>query len=171
MSMSSPPSANAPYRVPSITVSSVIEALQQFNPAVVPSPPGHETVVRMIHRRKPYLSVVVYTTVVEGEARRIGEDAIRVFVRHENSGRLLIGFPKIYRGPAWSRILADRVRNVFQLIRMDELPRCVNCETLMILMAPRGREGALLWVCPQRDGPFQPCRLVDARPGVLHVRS
>lgn len=149
-----------------VTLGALLDCLQSFHPEVLPARLGQETVIRMVHRRKPYLSIVVFTTIVGEAARKSGEDAIRVFVRHENSGRLLLGLPRVHRTPTWGRHLAERVRHLFQLIRMDELPRCMNCETLMILIAPRGKQGPLLWACPQRDGPLQPCRLTDVRPGV-----
>lgn len=152
--------------VPAVTITNMMEILAQFQPQTMQARAGQETVIRMQHRWKPYVSVVVYTTVVGGDARGAGEDAIRLFIRHENSGRLLMGFPRIYRNGSWARALFERVRHAFHLVSTDHIPRCYVCETLMILLSPRGKQGPLMWVCPERDGPFLPCRIPDVRPGV-----
>lgn len=148
-----------------------LQLLASYAPEWDRVPPGRESVIRLRHRKKPYLSVVVYTTLVNGQARNIGQDAIRVYIRHENSGRLLVGFPKIYRTHQWGDQMVARVRQAFNLIKTDSLPRCPACETLMILVSPRDQKHVFLWVCPGQDSPPIPSTLHDVRTGHGNTHS
>lgn len=86
------------------------------------------------------LSLRVYTSIINGESRGIGEDAIRVsvWVRKADKRPAMIGASKrVHRVQRWRTNLAVRLANWQTEMLADLCPQsCPKCHSLMQLRRP-----------------------------------
>ncbi len=90
------------------------------------------------------LSLRIYTSIVDGESRGVGDDAIRINVctRKKNGTALIIGADKrVNRVERWRTNLTARLANWQQELLVGLCPRsCPKCQSLMLLRTSGRRQ-------------------------------
>jgi len=126
----------------------MVEFLSAQGFSEIPTPPNQEMVFSKLLVKGQYpICLRVYTSVVRGEARDCGEDAIRVClvtkVKDKDQKEAVRGFGKskrVYRVEGWKKNLQSRIDQWEGM----QSPPCPQCSAPMV--SRKGKNGEF-WGC------------------------